>query len=69
MYKLPNAQDVYDKQFVAKFVKEKEDPFQMIQEWRRRNNKFKQDKVGIYPIASLANPYNFEASMLCRLYG
>ena len=43
MYKLPDAQDIYDKEFVAKFVKEKKDPFQMIQEWRRRENKFKQD--------------------------
>lgn len=41
----------------------------MIQEWRRRDNKFKQDKVSMYPIASLDNPYSFAASMLCRLYG
>jgi len=41
----------------------------MIQEWRRRDNKFKQDKVGMYPISSLANPYNFAASMLSSLYG
>jgi len=37
--------------------------------WRRRDNKFKQDKVGMYPISSLANPYNFAAYMLCRSYG
>jgi len=41
----------------------------MIHEWRRRDNKFKQDKEGMYPIASFTNPYNFAASMLCRLYG
>lgn len=69
MYNLPNAQDIYDKQFVPRFVKENEDPFQMIHEWRRRDNKFKQDKAGMYPIAFLANPYNFAASILCRLYG
>ena len=69
MYKLPDQQDIYDNQFVEKFAKKNEDPFKMIQGWRKMDNKFKHDKSGMYPIASLANPYNFAASMLCRLYG
>ena len=41
----------------------------LIQGWRVLDNKFKFDKSGMHAIASLANPYNYAAAMLCRLYG
>ena len=69
MYKLPDQQDIYDNRFVEKFAKNNEDPFKTIQGWRKLDNKFKHEKSGMYPIASLANPYNFSAATLCRFYG
>lgn len=54
---------------MANFAKKKEEPFKMIQGWRVLENKFKFDKIGMYPIASLENPYNYATAMLCRLYG
>lgn len=33
------------------------------------DRKFKYDKLGMYAIAFLENPYNYAAAMLCRLYG
>ena len=41
----------------------------MIHGWRFLENKFKYDKMGMYPIDSLENPHNYAGSMLCRLYG
>jgi len=69
IYHLPYPEDIYDKSFLAKFAKQNEEPFKMIQGWRVLENKFKYDKTGMYPIASLENPHNYEASMLCILYG
>jgi len=34
MYHLPNPQDIYDKPFLAKFAKQNEEPFKIIQGWR-----------------------------------
>ena len=64
MYKLPDQQDIYDNKFVEKIPKSNEEPFKMIQGWRKMDNKFKHDKSGMYPIASLEKPYNFAASIL-----
>ena len=69
MYHLPNPQDIYEKSFLAKFVKHNEEQFKMIQDWGVLENKFKYDKTGMYPIAFVENPHNYAASMLCRLYG
>jgi len=69
MYHLPNPQDIYYRSFLEKFTKENEEPFKMIHGWRVLENKFKYDKMGMYPIASLENPHNYAGSMLCRLYG
>ena len=68
IYKLPNPQDIYNSQFIANFSKKNKDPFKEIQGWRKLDNKFKYEKTRVYPIASLANLYNFAAAMLCRLY-
>lgn len=69
MYHLPNPQDIYERSFLAKFAKQNEEPFKMIKGWRDIENKLKYDKMGMYPIASLANPHNYATSMLCILYG
>ena len=69
MYHLPDPQDIYEKSFLAKFAKQNEEPFKMIQGWRVLQKNFKYDKTSMYPIASLANPHNYATSMLCRLYG
>lgn len=54
---------------LTNFAKKNEEPFKMIQGWGVLENKFKYDKVGMYPIASLENSHNYVDSMLCRLYG
>lgn len=69
MYHIPDPQDIYDKSYLANFAKKNEEPFKMIQGWRVPENKFKFDKRGMYPVASLENHYNYEVVMLCRLYG
>jgi len=69
MYHIPYPQEIYDKTYVANFAKKIEEPFKMIHGWRVLENKFKYDKMSMYLVASLENPYNYAASMLCRLYG
>lgn len=69
MYHIPDPHDIYDKTFMANFAKKNPDPFKLIQGWRVLDNKFKYDKSGMYVIASLENPYNYAAVVLCRLYG
>lgn len=69
MYHIPDPHDIYDKSYLANFAKKSEEPFKMIQGWRVLENKFKFEKMGMYHVASLANPYNYAAIMLCRLYG
>ena len=68
MYHIPDPQDIHDKTYMENFEKKNEEPIKMIQGWRVLKNKFKFDKMGMYPIASLENPYNYAAAMLCRLY-
>ena len=69
MYHIPNPQDICDKSYLANFAKNNEEPFKMIQGWRVLENKFKYDKMSMYPVASFENPYNYATSMLCRLCG
>jgi len=69
MYHIPDPQDIYDSTFVANSAKKNPIPFNLSQGWRVLDNKFKYDKSSMYDIASLANPYNYAATMLCRLYG
>jgi len=69
MYHIPNPHDIYDKTYMDIFAKKNLDPFKLIQGWRVLNNKFKFDKLGMYVIASLENPYNYATAMLCRIYG
>lgn len=69
MYHIPDPRDIYENSYLANFAKKNKEPFKIIQGWRVLENKFKFDKTGMYPIASLANPYNYATAMLCRLYG
>ena len=69
IYHIPNLQEIYDNAFVANFTENNPDPFKLIQTCRILDNKFKYDKLGMYAITSLANPYNYAATMLYRLYG
>jgi len=54
---------------MANFTKKNPDLFKLIQGWRVLDNIFKFGKSSMYVIASLENPYNYAAAMLCRLYG
>jgi len=68
-YHIPYPQEIYDKTYVANFAKKIEEPFEMIHGWRVLEKKFKYDKMSLYLVDSLENPYNYATSMLCRLYG
>lgn len=68
MYHIPDPRDIYDKSYLVNFAKKNEEPLKMIWGQRVLENKFKYDKTGMYPIASLADPYNYAYSMLCRLF-
>lgn len=69
MYHIPNPQDIYDSSYLTNFTNKNEEPFKMNQGWKVLENKFKFDKMGMYHVASLANPYNYASAMLCKLYG
>jgi len=69
MYHIPDPQDIHDKTYMAGLTKNNPDPFKLIQGWIVLDNKLKFEKSGMYAIDSLANPYNYAADMLCRLYG
>jgi len=55
--------------FEAEELKKIEEPFEMIHGCRVLEKKFKYDKMSMYLVDSLENPYNYATSMLCRLYG
>ena len=69
MYHILDPQDIYDMTYVANFVKKNPDPFKLIQGWIVLEDNFKFDKLGMYAIPSLANPYSYAIAMLCKLYG
>jgi len=66
MYHIPDPWDIYDKNTLPTSQRR---THKLIQGWRVLEKKFKFDKSGMYAIASLTNPYNYAAPMLCRLYG
>lgn len=68
MYHLPQPKKIYDKAFIDNFTKENEAPMDVMQNWRSGSNKFRWEKIGMYPIAPLSAPQNFAAVMLCRLF-
>jgi len=69
MYHLPPPHKVYDKKFVEKFSSKNEEPSEALKQWRENSSKNKMDRTGMYSVASLATPYLYIASMVCRLFG
>lgn len=69
MYHIPDPQDIFDNTYMASFENKNPYPFKLIQGWRVLGKKIKFEKLSMYIITSLENPYNYEADMLCRLYG
>ena len=67
MYQLLDPQKFYNKKFLEQFAKENEDPSYVTQTWRSSGGKLKQDKTGMYSMASISPPHSLAASMIYRL--
>lgn len=63
LYHILDPLEIYDKSYLTNFAKKNEEPFKMIQGWRVLDSKFKDDKRGMYPVASLIKPLQ-----LCNCY-
>lgn len=69
MYHVPEPEATYNKQFMEKFAKEKEDSVECTKISSVREEPLKNDKHGMYNTSSFSSPYYFVAAMLCRLFG
>jgi len=69
MYHLTEPHMVYDKAFVEKFSAENEEPFEVIKQWMSNPSTHKMDRTDMYLVSSIATPYLYISTMLCRLFG
>lgn len=63
-----DPQKVYDKPFLEQFARENDVPSDPIKQRRLNSNKHKHEKSSMYSISSLASPYSYIATMMCRLF-
>jgi len=69
MYHLPEPQKCYKKSFLEAFAKENEVESDPIKKWRHFHKKQKHESSSMYYVDSLASPYCYAATMMCRLFG
>ena len=69
MYHFPEPQKYYNKALLEAFSKENQIELEPIRQWRHFPNKHKHESSGMYSVDSLASPYCYDATMMCRLFG
>lgn len=69
MYQLLDPQKHYNKAFLEAFTKENDVESDPIKQWRHFPNKHKHESSGMYSVDSLASPYCYANTMICRLFG
>lgn len=69
MYLLPEPQVIYNRKFVEKFAKEKDNLMDYTHSWLNNEDKIKKDKNGMSSTSFVCPPYSFATAMLCRLFG
>ena len=69
MYKLPEPQATFNRQFMEEFAKEHSNLAECTKEWTKRSELLKKNRQGMYITGSLTSPYCVTAAMLCRLFG